>query len=254
MVQINKKNSEAFGDILAGLDADVPDRSSRTPASIDVSWIESLRAAPARKNAPEQRTQSITPETASDPANRLRSGLGSMSWGWRSGSGSHASPNAEVYAREAARLSEPAETGPTAAARANPAGEREEAVETGASSQPVHALRRLLSQIPWRWRSGDRSLAPADEEPAVGSAAEAAPAPAVPPKPRAPKTEEETMAEGLGWRADLAVVDLRRIRRDFAKKNHPDRFGAAQRVSAARRMTIANMLIDERLKGKSSAH
>jgi hypothetical protein len=89
----------------------------------------------------------------------------------------------------------------------------------------------------------------------MDNAGEAAPSPA--PKPPAPKrarqTEDETIAEELGLGADLAIVDLRRIRREFAKKNHPDRFEPAQRVAAARRMTIANMLIDERLKAKPPA-
>jgi hypothetical protein len=62
------------------------------------------------------------------------------------------------------------------------------------------------------------------------------------------KDEDETIAAELGLRANLAIEDLRRIRRDFAKKNHPDRFQAAQRPGAARRMTIANMLIDAHLK------
>lgn len=49
--------------------------------------------------------------------------------------------------------------------------------------------------------------------------------------------------------------DLRRIRRSFAMRNHPDRVPAWLREEATRRMTIANMLIDsamrEKLKKKS---
>ncbi|MGA2637303.1 hypothetical protein [Methylocella sp.] len=84
-----------------------------------------------------------------------------------------------------------------------------------------------------------------------GAARDCAKSAAPNPKPQeacAQKSEDETIAEELGLRADLAIVDLRRIRRDFAKKNHPDRFEPAHRLGAARRMTIANMLIDARLK------
>jgi hypothetical protein len=68
-----------------------------------------------------------------------------------------------------------------------------------------------------------------------------------------PKTEDEVIAAEMGLHADLARADLRKIRREFAKKNHPDRFEAPQRMSAARRMSIANMLIDEHLKKKPPA-
>jgi hypothetical protein len=116
----------------------------------------------------------------------------------------------------------------------------------------VHALWRLLGHIPRGWRAGAGVLAsalgsvwPSREQPATAKSA--APNPK-PQEARAQKSEDETIAEELGLRADLAIVDLRRIRRDFAKKNHPDRFEPAQRLGAARRMTIANMLIDARLK------
>jgi hypothetical protein len=35
------------------------------------------------------------------------------------------------------------------------------------------------------------------------------------------KTEDQAIAEELGLSPELATVDLKRIRRDFAKKNHP---------------------------------
>lgn len=68
------------------------------------------------------------------------------------------------------------------------------------------------------------------------------------PKFELPKTEDEAIAEELGLARCLGPVDLKQLRRDFAMKNHPDRFGPSQRVSAARRMSIANMLIDAQLK------
>jgi hypothetical protein len=67
------------------------------------------------------------------------------------------------------------------------------------------------------------------------------------------KTEDQAIAEELGLSPDLATIDLRRIRRDFAKKNHPDRFEPARRTNAARRMSIANMLIDEQMRQNRSA-
>ena len=62
------------------------------------------------------------------------------------------------------------------------------------------------------------------------------------------KTEDQAIAEELGLSPDLATIDLQRIRRDFAKKNHPDRFEPGRRTNAARRMSIANMLIDEQMR------
>jgi hypothetical protein len=66
------------------------------------------------------------------------------------------------------------------------------------------------------------------------------------------KTEDQAIAEDLGLSPDLAIVDLQRLRRDFAKKNHPDRFEPARRTNAARRMSIANMLIDEQMRQNRS--
>lgn len=62
------------------------------------------------------------------------------------------------------------------------------------------------------------------------------------------KTENERIAEELGLTPELRSIDLKRIRRDFAKRNHPDRFGPVNRSTAERRMSIANMLIDELLR------
>jgi len=64
--------------------------------------------------------------------------------------------------------------------------------------------------------------------------------------------ERENIAYELGLRGDLSKLDLRKIRRDFAKENHPDRCEEAFREEATRRMTIANMLIDEARKKQKS--
>jgi hypothetical protein len=102
---------------------------------------------------------------------------------------------------------------------------------------PKILFRRLETPKPGRMKS-------------AASAAEPAPAPS---KSRRPRTEDEAIAAEMGLHPDLASADLKKIRRDFAKKNHPDRFEAPQRMSAARRMSIANMLIDEHLKRKPLA-
>lgn len=67
--------------------------------------------------------------------------------------------------------------------------------------------------------------------------------------PRFVRTEEdEAIAKELCLTPELGTIDLKRIRRDFAKKNHPDRFEPARRRTAERRMSIANMLIDEQIR------
>lgn len=68
------------------------------------------------------------------------------------------------------------------------------------------------------------------------------------------KTEDEGVAKELGLGPGLGLVDLKRIRRDFAKKNHPDRFEPEKRGAAERRMAIANMLIDELMRQNREPH
>jgi hypothetical protein len=247
MVQTKKKNSEAFGDILAALDTAAPDRSTPPASNADVSWTDSLRSAASRRKAWDE--SALVPEKVSDPATQLRRSLGS--WGWRSGV-AHASSES-AYAQEAASLSSAAEVGQSAGT--TPTDQQDdmlELLEPAPGAQPIAGWRRLLSRISWRWRNVEERLPSPDEPPG-----EAAPSLAIPVELAAPtpasKTEEEAISNELGLSADFAVVDLKRIRREFAKKNHPDRCHPGQRVEAARRMTIANMLIDERLKGKSLA-
>lgn len=61
-------------------------------------------------------------------------------------------------------------------------------------------------------------------------------------------SEAESIAQELGIRPRLSAKDLRRIRREFALGNHPDRVSAPRRERATRRMIIANALIDQALK------
>lgn len=69
-----------------------------------------------------------------------------------------------------------------------------------------------------------------------------------PPGPADPAV----IGEELGLADDLSAVDLNRIRRAFALRNHPDLCAAAYRDLATERMRIANMLIDAALKHAAS--
>lgn len=126
----------------------------------------------------------------------------------------------------------------------------------GSGARSKGRLNPILGGLPWR-RLRDGSVAGA--QPAAAYAQDAAephstgePPPAEPRAlpPRPPRSENEVIAEELGLTRPLATADLRQLRRDFAKRNHPDRCAPAQRPRAARRMSIANMLIDTALKQK----
>ena len=72
---------------------------------------------------------------------------------------------------------------------------------------------------------------------------------------RHPLPATEAIAGELGLTPALGARDLERIRREFALANHPDRVLPAARDLATRRMTIANMLIDQALQDrKRQAH
>ena len=72
---------------------------------------------------------------------------------------------------------------------------------------------------------------------------------AAPEPPPPPKSEHEQVVDELHLTPSLTSTDLKLIRRRFAKANHPDRVPPAIREQASRRMTIANSLIDEALRG-----
>ena len=61
-------------------------------------------------------------------------------------------------------------------------------------------------------------------------------------------SEAESVADELRLRPRLTAKELRLIRREFARGNHPDRVQAPLRERATRRMVIANTLIDQALK------
>jgi hypothetical protein len=72
------------------------------------------------------------------------------------------------------------------------------------------------------------------------------------PLPEPPKSDDEIVADELQLKPELSVDDLLRIRREYALTNHPDRVAASLREQATRRMTIANMLIDQAVRQKKS--
>ena len=63
---------------------------------------------------------------------------------------------------------------------------------------------------------------------------------------------DQYIAEELQLSPDLTIEDLKRLRREFAAENHPDRVDAAEKRSATRRMTLVNVLIDKALKEKQT--
>lgn len=74
-----------------------------------------------------------------------------------------------------------------------------------------------------------------------------------PHKPRAARpADPKAVAEELRISAQMSIADLKRLRREFALANHPDRSGADQRDNATRRMMIANMLIDREVKRRNT--
>jgi len=63
-----------------------------------------------------------------------------------------------------------------------------------------------------------------------------------------PHSVEEAVARELQLSDDLEPADLERIRRRFAYRHHPDRASPAHKAPALRRMTVANVLVDQALK------
>ncbi|MET0569480.1 MAG: hypothetical protein ABWZ74_10425 [Hyphomicrobiaceae bacterium] len=58
------------------------------------------------------------------------------------------------------------------------------------------------------------------------------------------------LADELHLSPELTVDELRKLRREFAAGNHPDRVDPAERLRATRRMSLVNGLIDKALKEK----
>ena len=70
-----------------------------------------------------------------------------------------------------------------------------------------------------------------------------------PPRPSRPLlSETEAITQELNLASARSIADIKRIRRNFALRNHPDRVPPSKREEATRRMIIANTLIDRALK------
>jgi hypothetical protein len=67
------------------------------------------------------------------------------------------------------------------------------------------------------------------------------------------KLTPEDIAAELDLAGVTDIAALRRLRRDFARANHPDRVPAVWRQEATIRMMIANQLIDKALRALSRA-
>lgn len=109
--------------------------------------------------------------------------------------------------------------------------------EAAAPQLVSDAFRRTLDRMAGTYRSyvPDGLLARmyADESPRKAQAAL--------------RSEQEAVEAELCLSPDHTAADLRRIRREFALANHPDRVAPSWRQQATRRMTIANSLIDNAL-------
>ena len=62
----------------------------------------------------------------------------------------------------------------------------------------------------------------------------------------------EFIGDELQLNPSLTVEELKRLRREFAASNHPDRVCPSERQRATRRMTLVNVLIDKALKERMS--
>ena len=74
----------------------------------------------------------------------------------------------------------------------------------------------------------------------------------LPTPPRPPKSEHDAVVDELHLTPNLSTGDLVKLRREYAKAHHPDRVLPDSREEATRRMTIANVLIDEALRSKKA--
>ncbi|MBP0616566.1 hypothetical protein [Jiella mangrovi] len=113
-----------------------------------------------------------------------------------------------------------------------PKPEAAQARDTRQETEPPKAAH---SAEPGKGRQGSAAQA----EAAYAKAVEDAPAPG------APTTDPYEIARELNILTASSVKDLLDARRNFARKNHPDRMPILYRPQANTRMQIANRLIDD---------
>ncbi len=111
-------------------------------------------------------------------------------------------------------------------------------------------LRRVIDDMAGKLRSyvSTRLLSRLYAENGAQQAGASSSGPAPPPLP--PRSEHDTVLDELHLTPSLTAAELVRLRREFAKINHPDRVLPPGRDQATRRMTIANSVIDEALRAK----
>jgi len=87
------------------------------------------------------------------------------------------------------------------------------------------------------------------EPPRASAAREAPEAGAIHSDWEMPEASDPTsLIAELGLRPQMTPDELKRLRRDFALRNHPDRLHPARRETASRRMKTVNALIDAALR------
>lgn len=126
------------------------------------------------------------------------------------------------------------------------AGAQEKPVTAPGSSELLRTLDRMAGRLKSYISAGLLTRLYSD----AGARTSPEPEPLPPPLP--PKSEHEAVVDELHLTPNLSRQDLAEIRRRFAKVNHPDRVQPPNREEATRRMTIANSVIDEALRGKKA--
>jgi hypothetical protein len=144
----------------------------------------------------------------------------------------------------------------TMTTRKSPAGQDFTRLFTGleaefGTSAEAHAEATHSGPVGWRgvpWLDGDPHAGAANPDLWTETLAwlELGDAPPINEQPR--PADPAAIGEELGLAHDLSAVDLNRIRRAFALRNHPDLCAPAHRELATQRMRIANMLIDAALQ------
>jgi hypothetical protein len=125
------------------------------------------------------------------------------------------------------------------------------ASETGEDSNPsedtTQRFKDALESLP-ELSGAARYVAAHSLAQAYKAEAEQSEMPKAAREPRAERPQPVRRPQPIKLRPGLAVRDLKRLRRQYALANHPDRVPAEMREEAARVMAEANAAIDKALK------